>query len=412
MAKELVKLKFFFQKIELRMMQGEISVNSQIGIGSEFMFTVRISVQSSCKDDPNALIKYNSEVISNTSTDSRIEVLVVDDHEINREIVFEILTPKGIQVTLVKNGYEAIEKIKQNSHYALILMDIQMPGMDGFETTRIIREELKLTKLPIIALSALSTDNDISKCFELGMNDYISKPFNEIKLLNALYKWVTPNSNTDTISLSQTSIIPLSQHNIARIQGIDFNLGLENLGNNLQLYKNVLKLFLNNHKNFYQKFKENIQIKNSDEAYEIIHGIKGVSGNIGANSIYESAKNIESLLRKNDLEHIHELLPALEQQVTQVFNAITEWIYEKNSSHISVNGFINQEVLKSLMNEFAESLASNHINAYLQVNELKKHLTDYQDEIALIEHHVLQLDYESAWPVLQALAKKINIILN
>jgi CheY-like chemotaxis protein/HPt (histidine-containing phosphotransfer) domain-containing protein len=168
------------QLIEL--LNGSIEVDSQKGIGT----TVRVTLP--CKKGTHASLprketgKLSADILSGK------RILVTDDNEMNRLVATTLLKNYGAVVDEAQNGIEAIEKLKTQS-FDLVLMDVQMPVMDGIEATRLIRENIN-KNLPIIALTALALQSDESKFFKAGMNDYLSKPFQENQLIAVTAKWL------------------------------------------------------------------------------------------------------------------------------------------------------------------------------------------------------------------------------
>lgn len=175
----------------VEMMGGHISVNSKINEGTEFVINLTFEVPSLSEiKDESPITKYDFH---------GKRILVVEDNDGNREIACEILRDAGLEVEEARDGSFAIEKIQNASanYYDAVLMDIQMPGKNGYETTKIIRSFDKpgIEDLPIIALSANVYEEDKKKAFEYGMNGYITKPFNVIELLKVLNFVIDENSN-------------------------------------------------------------------------------------------------------------------------------------------------------------------------------------------------------------------------
>ena len=171
------------------MMQGTLSVESQVGAGSEFKFSTLFS-----KVLPKDLTLPKEDTVPEVSCEenchlNQARILVVEDNEINQIIAEELLKSQGYIVEIANNGQEAINMV-QNGHYALVLMDIQMPIVDGITATKLIREEAKYDHLPIIAMSAHAMVGDMEKSLRNGMNDYLTKPIDPEQLYNTLKKWI------------------------------------------------------------------------------------------------------------------------------------------------------------------------------------------------------------------------------
>jgi signal transduction histidine kinase len=168
---------------------GNISVTSNPGQGSCFTVSLPwqdVTTSSALADDESV----TPTAIKTEPVDSKLVILLADDNHIINETIADYLTAKGYQVVLATNGIEAIEKARA-SHPALILMDIQMPEMDGLEATRQIRADTELAKIPIIALTALARPNDRELCLEAGANDYLSKPISFKGLAATIKAWLT-----------------------------------------------------------------------------------------------------------------------------------------------------------------------------------------------------------------------------
>ncbi|MCI5208438.1 MAG: response regulator, partial [Candidatus Electrothrix sp. ATG2] len=168
------------------LMGGEIRAESQYGVGTSFLFTVNLSTA----DDSSTTSTKKQIASKNESTSiSGSEILVVEDNPLNQQVARELLEIKQVNVTTVKNGQEAIDAVQQQ-RFDVILMDIQMPVLDGYAATREIRKDSRFAQLPIIAMTANALKEDSQKCFDAGMNDHIAKPFDPDVLYQSLQRWV------------------------------------------------------------------------------------------------------------------------------------------------------------------------------------------------------------------------------
>ena len=168
-----------------QMMGGEIWVESQVGEGSHFHFTVMME-----KGDPDQVQNAPTDTPERRENLMGAKILLVEDSDLNQELAIELLTDNGLIITSAWNGQEAL-KILETETFDGILMDIQMPVMDGYEATRQIRKQSRFKELPIIAMTANVMAGDLEKSAEAGMNDHIGKPFDLDDLLNTLSKWIT-----------------------------------------------------------------------------------------------------------------------------------------------------------------------------------------------------------------------------
>ena len=167
----------------IQLMNGTIQIQSKKNAGTEISIKFLLPVGDVSKmEKDNVLEEYN--------TLENARILLVEDNEFNRAVACNTLSYYNCQVTEAKDGMEALEKLESNIPFDIILMDLQMPVMDGFEATRKIRNELHLN-IPIIALTANAFKSELEQCLQLGMNDYVTKPFEEEKLISSMSRWIS-----------------------------------------------------------------------------------------------------------------------------------------------------------------------------------------------------------------------------
>jgi CheY-like chemotaxis protein len=173
----------------IEQMGGSIRLQSQEGVGSSFIFSVMLGITdlAGVRDSkPHSIPLFNNPEFQNLRG---ARVLLVEDNEINRIVLVELLEKQGVQVDIAENGVEALSKL-DHYHYDCVLMDVQMPIMDGFQATRCLKEVTALIDMPVIAMTANAMKEDRQKCLEVGMVDFISKPILPLTLYQVLSKWV------------------------------------------------------------------------------------------------------------------------------------------------------------------------------------------------------------------------------
>ncbi len=221
------------------------------------------------------------------------QVLLVEDNPINQQVAQEILQLMGVEVSIAGDGYQALELLHDRS-FDLVLMDIQMPGMDGYEAVRRIRAEEKFNGLPVIAMTAHAMSGDREKCLEAGMNDHIAKPIEPARLHATLQNWLEtgdePPPAVSTPTADQQPSFPDT------LPGINLAWGLERIGGNRKLFARLLADFLTHHRHSLQRFQDLLMHDEQDDARRELHTLQGVSGNLGGLELQQAARTLESQL--------------------------------------------------------------------------------------------------------------------
>lgn len=243
-------------------------------------------------------------------------VLLTEDNETNQQVATELLEGAGFIVEIAKNGQESIDMaIKaEQGYYDIVLMDLQMPVLDGYGATKGIREKIKEEDLPIVAMTADVMTGVKEKCLELGMQDFVMKPIDPDELFGALVRWVSPKTKDkkpapDSIRGQKTKIsnkkkeisdkdvlVPDFEH----INTVD---GLRRVGGNAALYIKLLKKFKNKGTEHYNEITQATrppahQATSPPElAIRLAHTLKGVAGNLGIDGVFEAAKEVEAMLK-------------------------------------------------------------------------------------------------------------------
>ena len=223
------------------------------------------------------------------------KVLLVEDNVVNQQVAREILEGMGLEIDIRDNGRAAIEALREQD-YDLVLMDIQMPEMDGYEATRRIRAEPVFKKLPIIAMTAHAMSGERERCLEAGMNEHVPKPIDPKFLFTILSRWLQRSEKTPQRA-EQGDEVALPEE----LPGIDLRWGLERIGGNKRLFRKVLADFAANHFDAVQIIERQLADGDHEDAKRELHTLKGVAGNIGARILQQEAGNLEWALEANEL---------------------------------------------------------------------------------------------------------------
>jgi signal transduction histidine kinase/CheY-like chemotaxis protein/HPt (histidine-containing phosphotransfer) domain-containing protein len=297
-------------KLLVEMMGGNIHVESRLGSGSVFSFTVpfkTVATGSACFENRHKPVFRDENRPPVDSSEVRgTRVLLVEDNAINREVAEEILRNSNLIPKTAKNGKEAVEILRRSipenrEKFDLVLMDVQMPEMDGYEATRAIRSELKLQGLPIVAMTAHAMKGDREKCLAAGMNDYIAKPIDPDQLLTVISRWVVGSGNGSRDFDAETKGAKRGAKFPDSLPGIELNAVLKRLDGNRRLLLKVMKQFVDHYSRFDMEIKDAYESRDRETAQRMSHTIKGVAATFSANDLHAKAQSLEKAIgRKTD----------------------------------------------------------------------------------------------------------------
>ena len=222
-------------------------------------------------------------------------ILLVEDNELNQEVAIELLRDAGFVVDLAENGQVALDKV-QAADYDVVLMDMQMPVMDGMTATRKMRELLQCQALPIVAMTANAMAADREACLAAGMNDHVAKPIEPQDLYRSLLKWIRPRVVTGRSGLQHTaSVVPIELPDIA---GLDQASGLGRVLGKRQVYLSMLRKFLAGQQSFAIDVQSALDGSDWERAERLAHTLKSVAGNISLVSVQQAAAALEAAIHQ------------------------------------------------------------------------------------------------------------------
>ncbi|HHJ81141.1 MAG TPA: sensor histidine kinase, partial [Candidatus Tenderia electrophaga] len=227
------------------------------------------------------------------------KLLLVEDNYINQEVASEILSEANFDIDICENGVEAIQAVQTNN-YDVVLMDIQMPVMDGFEATERIRAlGGSYTYLPIIAMTAHAMDGDVNKSLAAGMDGHLTKPIDPTALFRELGKWLGQGQELPPTK-KKAEVLPVES--LPDLPGLDVTDGLQRLNGNWPAYKRILLSFRDKHSSTAKRLQQLIQQNEFDKAAGLAHTLKGSGGNLGAKQLYDTAAAMEKACRQGDVD--------------------------------------------------------------------------------------------------------------
>ena len=223
-------------------------------------------------------------------------ILVTEDNEINQQIAVELLEGAGATVTVANNGREAVEMLSGPgpSPFDVVLMDLQMPEMDGYQATAKLRSDSRFAALPIIAMTAHATMEERQRCLAAGMNDHVAKPIDPAALFEAVGRFYKPAEGAPAPAPPSG---PAPQEALPSIAGLDTNDGLSRVGGNRKLYVKILRQFAEQQGPAADQVADALATGDHALAERLAHTLKGVAGNIGAAGVQSAAAALERAIR-------------------------------------------------------------------------------------------------------------------
>ncbi|MGZ5874250.1 MAG: response regulator [Bradyrhizobium sp.] len=251
-----------------------------------------------------------------------LRVLLAEDNAINQQIAVELLEGVGVAVDVVNNGREAVDKLLAtggNIRYDLVLMDLQMPEMDGYQATARIRAEPSLADLPIIAMTAHAMAEERDRCLAAGMRAHITKPIDPELLYRTLAQFYLPGQAAVSAKPIDRASPPDS---LLEIDGMDVANGLRRVAGNLKLYRSLLGQFVEQQADVVSAVRAGLERQDFALVERLVHTLKGVSGNLGAKSISRLAAELEGSLKHREVGSLDSALSGMDIELAQVIEAI------------------------------------------------------------------------------------------
>ncbi|MBF0211771.1 MAG: response regulator [Desulfamplus sp.] len=423
----------------VEMMDGEIKVESEVGVGSTFSFTATFAINREYPATIKTVSKENT-LEKKAATIKGAKVLLVEDNHINQQVANEILNGFDIVVDIANNGKEAIDKVfEKNGKYEVVLMDIQMPIMGGYEATKIIKKEQKFRELPIIAMTAHAMSGAKNLCIEAGMDDYVSKPIVPKELLSVLIKWIEPRE-IEKIQVSDTieseiaelkTVLPESEKKSGsdvdipdNLPGVNIALALLMLNGNKKLYRQLLLDFAKNYGNITEEIRDLLDKGELDSAERLAHTLKGVGGNLSAAEIQSAAEDLEHEITcqkkgdsskevsiKNDKYDI--LLSNLHQAIKPLLKSLQpllQFIEIEDNNLLPDNLQIDKAQADKIIIELARYLRSNDAKSLTSFESFKDMMgkSIFKAQILEMENHIDNFNFIAALSILNKIAEDMK----
>ncbi|MBF0188211.1 MAG: PAS domain S-box protein, partial [Magnetococcales bacterium] len=361
------------------------------------------------------------------------QVLLVEDNEINQQVAKELLESEGVVVEIARNGQEGVEMVA-SAPFDAVLMDIQMPVMDGYTATRTIRSHTRHADLPIIAMTANAMTGDREKCLHAGMNEHIGKPIHPPHLFETLCRFIAPTTETTPETLQENTPPAATPADSARptasgtppslpasLPGIDMEQGLSNVNGLHHLYHKVLCNVFTRNRSVISDIRTALDSGNRSLARRTAHTFKGVSGTMGATEMASMAKALENAIKNEDAASLPTLLQALSDEVERVMAGLEPLVGDFQSDSTPPATFATSSkatatqpdttTLLPLMESLATLIDDGDSDALEKVQELKQLLGSRSSDARLstLETQIDDYDFEEAQGTLGRLAKPLGL---
>lgn len=431
----------------VEMMRGHLVVQSEPGVGSRFTFTAWLDLlptpvartvldESLAPTSPLLTLPDLPDLPAEQAMDPEplpigrstvaarhagpldgLAVLLVEDNQINQQIAGELMSAMGVHVTLAHNGQQALDLLQAATHplpWSLVLMDLQMPVLDGHQATLTLRQQERFKDLPIIALTAHSATEVVARCLAEGMNDHLSKPIDPDALRQCLALWGQPVSPQPSAPMPADA--PKRSGATLRVSGIDTVQGLRLCAGNQTLYRSVLKKFLNSISTLPDQLASLAESGEWAKAQHLVHNLKGVAANVGAARCSALCAEVERALHSTvqtgqPLASAHSLLAPLMAQLTHLTLRLRQALPEVAEPSPSEQP-VDAAQLQRICSELAELLASNNAAAELLLQTQTGLLRGLGASFETLAQQVQEFEFADALLTLQQAAARANINLN
>jgi PAS domain S-box-containing protein len=354
---------------------------------------------------PSSTLSEQTNKTMDLSSIRGAKVLLVEDNEVNQQIAFELLSQQQLVVTIANNGQEALD-ILETQNFDVVLMDIQMPVMDGYTATGQIRQQPRFDDLPILAMTANAMAGDKEKCIDAGMNEHIAKPINPTEMFTTLLAWVRPGERELPPELQeeqqQQALVDEEAFNLP---GFDMEQALPRMGGNLKAYKKTLAKVVEAEADAIIRLQQHLDAGEKENAIRIAHTLKGVFGNLGENKIHHLSSQLEKSLIDSENNWPKTLIDETENALNDAIKRIKTAL-QKNAS-FQKNTFTDSDVNTELETIF-ERIENFDSTAEEAVDELLAKVGQNKPLLQALEQLQLHLgcyDFDAALSLVSEIIK-------
>ena len=382
----------------VELMGGTLNVQSTPGKGSCFYFTAAFRTPDRearpkpypARDMPKAPVSLKNA-----------RVLVVEDNELNRQVALELLEQAAFAADTVKNGREALAAIRKTD-YDLVLMDIEMPEMDGHKATRAIRKAMGSQSPPIVAMTAHALEGDREKSIQAGMDDFLTKPVDPEQLHRVLTGWIRTEHSRIPERSGRRKIEEAAASGIPEMKTVNLEAALKKFGNKREFLFRLLAEFYRSHRKTGDRVQELMENRDPEAARLLVHSVKGTAGNLQADRLFTAASRLENNLKTDDTdtsypehelngfrcaigETMAELAPIAEMKFPfrteeNIVPAGTEFVTTRLQSLLALGDLDAMNLLENLKDAYSDDAGPDEIRLVREICDLTQ---DFEFETAL-----------------------------
>lgn len=383
-------------------MGGTMWVESTLGKGSVFAFNLPFPCPSGENLATPASNKPNAPADKDKPNLAGLQVLLAEDNEFNQQLAVTLLARAGVEVSLACDGAEAVQTV-QPGRFDAVLMDIQMPNMDGLEATRRIRSNPALAGLPIIAMTANAMAGDREQYLAAGMNDYIAKPIRQYALYATLARWTQRDIPTAILAAADERQAP------GAAPALDPAKAIARIGD--EIYLNLLARFIPDQGTTTQAIRDALAAGDIKKAERLAHTLKGTAATIGANPLAESMRQLESAIRGQHSESCPQLIATTEAELNRVTASASAYLqtHAPEAAAIAPDQAqlpLDPAQLSALLEQLSAQLKNFDSDAVDTMRLISQQIKGSTSALrfARLERCINDYDYENALTELQLIA--------
>ena len=411
----------------VELMGGQIRVDSRPGEGAVFRFTI---VCEPCADwereTSRKRYRGRGEDFDHADIIDQIggtRLLLVEDTPVNQQVAQELLERVGICVDLANNGVEAVQRVAEG-HYDAVLMDVQMPVMDGYEAVETIRRDPRFAELPIIAMTAHAMASDREKCLAVGMNDHLGKPIDPQQLFSVLMAHIKPG---DRLPIDRERLRhqpcpdPGETMGPEKMPGIDMESALRRVMGNRAVLVKLLMVFKRDYATMAVDVQAAIAQGESERARRMVHQVKGVAGTVGADAVFDAAHTLELAIEQGRTNDWPALIALLAAALQVVLASIAELqpvaeVAEMRSGTgdpVDAAAVPDRETLQPGLVALAGYLALAEMDSVAAFNTMKPLLlrVGFHRQVEQMQGEIDRFKFKSARNTLETIAQQLDIPL-